>query len=315
VPAIGSSEVRPTAIGNPDPAALRHDSTTPLNLVKLTQLMKLTSGKRETLIGLIDGPVAIDHPDLVSKNIRAIPGKVAGACTQANSVACAHGTLVAGILSAKRTSFAPAICPDCTLFVRPIFTESVSGQMPTATPKELAAAIFDCIEAGVRVVNLSMALSHPGVGESDLKQALDQASVHGVIVVAASGNQGSVGSSVISSHPWVIPVVAYNLQGIPLSLSNLGRSTGLRGLGAPGEGIVSTAPGGQSLTFGGTSAAAAFVTGTIALLWSEIPAASAADIKFAVSQASRPRRTTVVPPLLNAWAAFQYMATAQVKRK
>ena len=37
----------------------------PLDLVKLSQLMQLTSGKPEVVIGLIDGPVAVDHPDLV----------------------------------------------------------------------------------------------------------------------------------------------------------------------------------------------------------------------------------------------------------
>src|SRR3989304_2488125 len=96
----------------------------PLELVKLTQLMELTSGRPEVLIGLIDGPVAIDHPDLASENIRELPSKVSGSCTTANSIACVHGTFVAGILFGKRSSMSPAICPDCTLIVRPIFLES-----------------------------------------------------------------------------------------------------------------------------------------------------------------------------------------------
>jgi hypothetical protein len=47
---------------------------------------------------------------------------------------------------------------------------------------------------------------------------------------------------------------------------------------------------GPSRTFGGTSVAAPFVTGAIALLWSEFPTATAALIKFAVAHASGPRR-------------------------
>ncbi|MGH7801046.1 MAG: S8 family serine peptidase [Thermodesulfobacteriota bacterium] len=135
----------------------------PLALVKLTTLMELTSGIPEIIIGLIDGPVVIDHPDLITKNIREVPGKLAGICAQASSAACVHGTFVAGILCAKRNSVAPAICPNCTLLVRPIFAETMSGngEMPRATPKELAEAIIDCIDAGVRVINLSAALAQP----------------------------------------------------------------------------------------------------------------------------------------------------------
>ena len=84
-------------------------------------------------------------------------------CTQADSTACLHGTFVAGILSAKRNGSAPAICPDCTLLVRPIFSEATPGpeHMPSATPTELAAAIIECIDAGARVINLSLALAQP----------------------------------------------------------------------------------------------------------------------------------------------------------
>ena len=56
-----------------------------------------------------------------------------------------------------------------------------------------------------------------------------------------------------------------------------------------------------------------FVTGTIALLWSEFPAATAAQIKLAVSQVSARRRASVVPPLLDAAAAYQNLATANAR--
>ncbi len=106
-----------------------------LDLIKLTALMEITSGRAETMVGLIDGPVVRDHPDLVGENIRDIPGKTNSQCTQANEAACTHGTFVAGILSGKRDSVAPGICPNCTLLVRPIFAERTAGstQMPSAT--------------------------------------------------------------------------------------------------------------------------------------------------------------------------------------
>jgi subtilisin family serine protease len=289
----------------------------PLDLVKLTALMDRTSGRAEIAVGLIDGPVAINHPDLTSENIREIPGKLSGTCAQASSAACLHGTFVAGILCGKRNSVAPAICPNCTLLVRPIFAEATfkNGQMPSATPEELAAAIIETIDAGARVLNLSAALAQPSLkGERELEEALDYAARRGVIAVAAAGNQGTFGSSAITRHPWVISVVACDLRGRPMNQSNLGRSIGRRGLSAPGKDITSLGAEGPPLTFGGTSAATPFVTGAIALLWSEFPAATAAEVRLAVTQAYAPRRNTVVPPLLDAWAAYQVMVTAHARR-
>ena len=74
---------------------------TPLDLVKLTPLMEITSGRPDVTIGVIDGPVAVSNPDLVHENIREGPGKISGRCVQSQSIACAHGTFVAGILCAK----------------------------------------------------------------------------------------------------------------------------------------------------------------------------------------------------------------------
>src|SRR5436190_13188690 len=107
----------------------------PLGLVKLTELMARTSGSPGVTIGLIDGPVVMQHPELAGGVLREIAGVTGATCTHVNSAACMHGTFVAGILSAKRHSSAPAICPACTVLVRPLFAESTVGrdQMPTAT--------------------------------------------------------------------------------------------------------------------------------------------------------------------------------------
>ena len=73
----------------------------PLEVVKLTAPMQSTSGRPEIVVALIDGPVLMDHPDLSNCNIRQISGNSNGSCSQANSVACMHGTFVAGILAAR----------------------------------------------------------------------------------------------------------------------------------------------------------------------------------------------------------------------
>lgn len=282
----------------------------PLQYVNLTGLMKLTSGRPEITIALIDGPVAVDHPDLAVHNFREVPRAGSSSCSLVTSTACMHGTFVAGMLSARRGSSAPAICPACTLLLRPIFAEgaSVNGQMPSAAPEQLATAIVETVDAGARVLNMSVGLVEPASrGVRQLDQALDYAAARGAIAVVAAGNQGTVGGSALTRHAWVIPVAGCDRQGRPVQESNLGHSIGRHGLSAPAENITSLGSDGKPLTIGGTSAAVPFVTGAVALLWSEFPGASASQVKFAITQRHVPRRPAIVPPPLNAWAAYQFM--------
>ena len=284
-----------------------------LDLVGLAPLMALTSGRPEISIGLIDGPIALDHPDLSAGNINEIPSGRLGACIDSSNTACGHGTFIAGILLAKRGSAAPAICPGCSLLVRPIFAEAIpDGELlPEATAEQLAEAIVNIADAGARIINLSLALQGPSSkGERALEQALDHALRRGVLVIAAAGNQGAVGSSAITRHPWIIPVVAYDLRGHPMDISNLGASIGRGGLGAPGESITGLGAMSEQVAMGGTSVATPFVTGAAALIWSEFPKATASEVRSAVTQIAARRRTTIVPPLLNAWVSYQALSRA-----
>jgi subtilisin family serine protease len=288
----------------------------PLGLVQLTELMERTSGQPEVVLGLVDGPVASEHPDLATDHIREIPGRLPGRCTQSTSTACLHGTFIAGMLLGRRGSASPAICPGCTLLLCPIFAESPQGDalVPSASPAEVARAVIALVDAGTRIINLSAALDYPShKGGRELGEAFDEAARRGVIVVAAAGNQGSVGSSVITRHPWVLPVAACDLTGRPLEYSNLGSSIGRRGLSAPGVGITSLAAEGEPHELGGTSVAAPLVSGAIALLWSEFPELTAAEIRHIVSLAGLSRRRAIVPPLFNAWRAYQRLLTSHPK--
>jgi subtilisin family serine protease len=281
-----------------------------LETVRLRELMERNCGDPRIAIGLIDGPVAMNLPEFSGQSIRAVPENRSGRCEKPDSEACKHGTFVAAMLSARRDSVAPAICPGCTLLVRPIFSEGgdARGAMPSAAPKELARAIVEVIDAGARVLNISAALTQAGARNSrELSEVLAYSARRGVLVVAAAGNHGSVGGSEITRHPSVISVVGCDREGRPTIESDLGGSIGLRGLRAPGENVTSLGPDGQPLTLSGTSVAAPFVTGTIALLWSEFPNATPDAIRSAVTWSDSARRRAVVPPLLDAWGAFQMM--------
>jgi subtilisin family serine protease len=287
-----------------------------LDLVKLAPLMRLTEGRPEVAIGIIDGPVAIDQPDLVVQNVREVAGSGKG-CLRNNSSACMHGTLVAGILAGRRRSAAPAICPGCTFLIRPIFREpfSANDAPAKAEPEELALAITDTVDAGARVINLSVGLPNPSArGVAELQRALDYAAKRGAICVVAAGNQGSVGGSALTRHPWVIPVAGCDDVGNVTKDSNLGNVIGRRGLRAPGVNVTSLGADGRPALFGGTSAATPFVAGTVALLASLFPMAPATLLQFAIARGAGAPRKTVVPPLLDAWAAYRSVAAAyQIK--
>jgi subtilisin family serine protease len=284
------------------------DPEAALRLVRLPALMQSSAGAPSVAVGLIDGPIALNHPDLASENVRVLEQSGGGACTKPESTACTHGTYVAGILHATRGGYVRGICPGCTLLVRSIFSEaaevSANNGLPNATVEELAAALRDVIEAGARVVNLSAGLVEAASrAEPALDQALELAARRGVIIVAAAGNQGTLGSSAITRHPWVIPVVGCGRHGQVLAQSNLGASIGRHGLAAPGHEITSLAASGGHATFSGSSAAVPFVTGAIALLWSVFPRVSAAQLRLTIT-GSVARRRSVTPPLMDASAAY-----------
>jgi subtilisin family serine protease len=286
-----------------------------LDVVRLTPLMEVGEGSAAISIGLIDGPVA-DHPDLVTQNIRHLAPATPDA-EGTSGTATAHATFVAGILAARRGSGAPGICPGCAFLVRPIFPETGSNTgMPSATCDETADAIAECVDAGARIINLSIGVAQLSPNrERRLEEALNYAARRGTIIAAAGGNQRTIGSSPITRHGWVIPVAACDRSGRPTDLSSLGASMGRRGLRAPGEFVRSLATGGRTTTSGGTSVATPFVTGTAALLWSAFPDATASEITRAMSSGDSRPRSTIVPPLLDAWAAYQFLAGGRARMR
>ncbi|WP_306212868.1 S8 family serine peptidase [Actinoplanes sp. RD1] len=283
----------------------------PLELVRLPGLMALTEGRPEVVVGLVDGPVEVDHPGLVADRLRVLGPPSHGPTPPAEDNAAAgaaglrHGTFVAGVLAARRGSGAPGIAPGCSLLIRPILTGGPGHSAPGASAGQLATAIVDLVVAGCRVLNVSAAFPGPSIGAGvQVRQALDFSMRRGALVVAAAGNHGSVTASVLTRHPWVVPVAGYSLSGAVAGTSDLGRPVGAMGVGAPGEGVVSLLPGGGTGPGGGTSVAAPFVAGTAALLWSLHPTAPAGAIKDALRSSAATSRRGLAPPLLDAAAAW-----------
>jgi PatG C-terminal/Subtilase family len=280
----------------------------PLALVNLTRLMDSGSGSSSIRVGIIDGPVDLAHPAFAGSSIGTVTANQAAGCRSVRSEACAHGTAIAGILCASRGSGAPAICPSCTFLVYPIFPEhpQEGGGLASATPAQLAQAIVETIDAGARIINLSLGVIPTDTSRyTELDEAVDHAARRGVILVAAAGNQGRIGFLPLFSHRWVIPVASCDANGTITPESNVSSTIGTYGLRAPGVNILTTAAGGGFAPVSGTSASAAFVTGGIALLWSRSPATPASEMRAIVLRPATRGHRSIVPSLLNVEAAWK----------
>jgi subtilisin family serine protease len=271
----------------------------------IDELVRRSIGNPDLMVAVIDGPVAA-HPDLTAPavigadadDLRAGPGETS------------HGTFVAGILAASRESAAPGLCPGCSFISVPVFTAdvTVAGRMTTSAER-LAAAIAGCVDAGAHLINLSIATTGTSqLVSGELRSALSYAASRRCLVVAAAGNNGTLFSSAITRHPWVLPVTALGKDGRPLRRSNLGASVGSRGLAAPGAAVTSLAPGAGFATGSGTSAAAAIVTGTLALIRSALPGADAASLREAIVLGAQPSGpASVVPPSMHGYATYRLL--------
>ncbi len=281
----------------------------------LDRVMAVCDGDPSITIGLLDGPVDSGNPGFAEEALTGAAitraHTLSGDTAASDGTATRHGTAVAGVLAAQRSSGAPAICPGCRVLVRPVLADGADGDEghPVARPEDLAAGIAECVAAGVRLVNLSAGFVTAGSQNEPVRNALDLAARRGVIVVVAAGNSGGLGGSPTVSHPSVVPVTSCDETGRPLPGGNLGISVGRRGVRAPGTPVESLGPRSADLgrpltTLSGTSLSTAFVTGALALAWSAAPSLPGAVLQLALTGARSARRG-IVPPLLDAVSLYR----------
>ena len=160
----------------------------------------------------------------------------------------------------------------------------------------LAYGIRYAVDRGAKILNVSVNTD----GATDtVRDAVRYAGEHGAIVVASAGNQGrdidlrpSYPASL--TDPAVYAVAAEDESGLLSKVSN----TGLLSvdLAAPGVHIASTTRSSSYQSRTGTSAAAPFVAGSLALLSAARPDLSMSGLRAVISATTR--RTTLLTSLL-----------------
>lgn len=246
-------------------------------------------------IAVIDTGADLSAPDIAAKapatwNVRTRTSDV----LDGNG----HGTFVASLAAGSPTNNEgmAGVGGDARLLI--VQAGAADGSF---TDVQEAAAIVWAVDAGAKIVNLSLGGRDTSVAE---RKAIDYAVGKGVLLVAAVGNEAQDGNPVEYPAALLQPpgsngvggrglaVAASTLSGGHASFSNSGSHVSLS---APGENVfadVSTAspadryprvslPGSSAGLYGfasGTSFAAPQVTGAAALVWAANPSLSAEQV-------------------------------------
>jgi subtilisin family serine protease len=176
-----------------------------------------------------------------------------------------------------------------------------NGNATTAAPIKLVNAINLAVQQGARVVNVSITVDGDQLGNelrAAFRAAVRNAAAHNVVIVAASGNANEqpdmlpehnlYPAALAAEFDNVIAVGGIAQDGTLYKQSVYGKTPYVTVV-APADTVVSTfiekgAVGSPLQTGTGTSFAAPFVTGTVALLQARFPGMPPGEIKRRIEQ-------------------------------
>lgn len=245
----------------------------PFTITRLMSAWELATGNPGVTVAIVDTGVSA-HEDLPS----LLPGWDFLNGDADASDDHGHGTAVAGIVAstAGNGQGTAGVCWSCT--VLPVKALGPDGY---GTWSAVAEGITWAVDNGADVINLS--LGAPGASMT-VKSAVEYARSRGVTVVAAAGNAGSTTPFYPADFPGVLAVAASDETDSLYSFSNRGSWVELT---APG--CASTVQlGGGWREFCGTSTAAPFVSGLVALARAFAPTAETGQLENAVLVTARP---------------------------
>jgi membrane-anchored mycosin MYCP len=221
------------------------------------RVWSLTRGAGVT-VAVVDSGVDANHPQLTG-HVRSVD------ITHTLTRDCiGHGTAVAGIIVAQdqrgRDRPLMGIAPEVNL----VSVKFTNQDHTDGSDPNLAKGIREAVAQHAKVINVSVTAPDT----PDLRSAVKFAQEHDAVVVAAVGNvtdrdRGTTGPAYPAQYPDVISAASLDPTGKVAQSSN---TSGKVTVGAPGTQIATTWPGGYAPAEEGTSFAAAFVSGTVALI-------------------------------------------------
>ncbi len=182
-----------------------------------------------------------------------------------------HGTHVAGTIAAVMNNSTGVVGVSQSL----ILSCRALNDSGIGSSAQVSDCIRWCADTGANIISMSLGSSSPAAElESAVNYAVD---THGVVVIAASGNDGASSVNFPAAYDAVISVGAVDTSGVRASFSNYGPKLDLV---APGVMILSTVPFlNRYQSLNGTSMATPHVSGVAALILSKNPNLTPAEVR------------------------------------
>jgi subtilisin family serine protease len=253
---------------------------------------ELNTGSSDVVVGVIDTGVDYNHPDLAA-NIWTNPGEIAGDGIDNDGNGYVddvhgydfsdgdsdpfdyhgHGTHVSGTIGAVGDNGTGVVGANWSAQIMALKI------FPNASDFNIIQAIEYSANMGVKITNNSWG---GGPGSPALEDAIAYAGSLGQLFIAAAGN-GSQDNDTNPFYPAsfdldnIISVAATDHNDLKAGFSHYGVTS--VDLGAPGVNVYSTLPGNNYGYLSGTSMATPHVSGVAALLLSQYPDLTAAEVK------------------------------------
>jgi type VII secretion-associated serine protease mycosin len=264
-----------------------------LDAIRAEEAWRTTKGEGAT-VAVLDTGVDGRHPDLEGQ---VLPEKdlIGFGASRGDRAWARHGTAMAGIIAGHghgpgRADGVLGVAPEAKILpVRVILEDGDPARKKARSARAgaLAEGIRWAADHGADVINLSLGddseSAHPEPKED---AAVQYALSKGAVVVASAGNGGEDGDRISypAAYPGVIAVTAVDRYGnrAPFSTRRWYAT-----VCAPGVDVVIADPDRRYYEGWGTSAAAAFVSGAVALVRSAHPDLSPVQIKKLLTDTAR----------------------------
>jgi len=234
-------------------------------------------------VAVVDSGVSPNHPTLAGKVRPGVdyvtPGSD-GTCDENG-----HGTLIAGIIAGRDATSAGfrfyGVAPGATIVPVRVLRDQQRAFGADLSARVATAIRFAVDHAHADVINLSLTTEPT----PDLAAAVAYAHDRGVALVAAAGNLGgSDAPQYPAAYPGVLAVAGVDTGDKHVTSSSTGAYVDVA---APGDRISGPAPRGGGYLYtteGGTSFAAAYVTGVVALVRAYDPALTPDQVTARIEQ-------------------------------
>lgn len=266
------------------PSAGPNEIAAPYAMVRSPEALELEPGDERVTVAVVDTGVSLGHSELQRKLLSGydVVDLGTGAVNDEAELVgdsfgvdfspaddVGHGSHVAGVIGAQGWQIPPGVAGRALLLpIRVLAAAHLSG-VPGVTGVgangDISAGLKVAVDLGADVANLSFGTPASALdphADPPHRAVVEYARQRGCILVAAAGNSGERERFYPAADPSVIAVGSVDSQGRHSAFSSMGEHLALS---APGERVLGVGRHGYRYATG-TSHAAPFVTGAVALL-------------------------------------------------